>query len=146
MTFSCSLDGSALAPCSSPFTPEDPLRDGPHGLLVRGIDLSGRLGTRELQFTVDTVAPRTFFRSQPRKNIRTHSRRVRASFRFGSDDETAVFICRVDGGLFHFCEPFISRRFGAGLHTVRVKAFDPAGNVDPSAAVYRFRVKRLGGA
>ena len=73
VTFSCSLDGSALEPCSSPFTPEESLGDGPHGLLVRGIDLSGRLGTRESTFIVDTVAPRTFFRSRPRKNLRTHS-------------------------------------------------------------------------
>jgi hypothetical protein len=145
VTFSCSLDGAALAPCASPFTPEEPLHDGPHSLLVRGIDVSGRVGTRELTFSVDTVPPRTFFLAHPRKNVRTHSRRARAFFRFGSDDETAAFVCRVDGGLFHFCEPVLSRRFGAGAHTVRVKAFDAAGNADPTPAVYRFRVRRVGG-
>ena len=145
VVFTCSLDGSPLAPCSSPFTPEEPLADGPHGLLVRGIDLSGRVGTRELPFIVDTVPPRTFFITRPRKNLRTRARRARAVFRFGSDDPAAVFVCRVDGGLFHFCAPLLSRRFGAGVHTVRVKALDLAGNADPTEAVYRFRVRRLRG-
>ena len=145
VTFSCSLDGDALAPCSSPFTPEEPLEDGLHGLLVQGIDLSGRVGARELPFIVDTFPPRTFFIARPRRNLRTHGRGARAVFRFGSNDAAAGFICRVDGGLFRFCAPVLSRRFGAGVHTVRVKAFDQAGNVDPTAAVYRFRVRRLHG-
>jgi subtilisin family serine protease len=145
VTFSCSLDGAPLAPCSSPFTPEEPLPDGPHGLLVQGIDLSGRIGARELPFVVDTVPPRTFFLAHPRRNLRTHGRGARAVFRFGSNDAAAGFICRVDGGLFRFCARVLSRRFGPGVHTVRVKAFDQAGNVDPTAAVYRFRVRRLRG-
>jgi subtilisin family serine protease len=144
VTSSCSLDGASLQPCSSPFVPEQPLPDGPHTLLVRGIDVSGRLGQGEARFKVDTVAPTTFFRSKPRKNVRTRPRRASATFRFGSDDPEAGFICRFDGGLDHFCQEKVSRRFGAGVHVVRVKAVDPAGNVDATPARYRFKVRRVG--
>jgi hypothetical protein len=36
------------------------------------------------------------------------------------------------------------RWFGLGFHGIRVKAVDAAGNVDPTPAVYRFQVQRLG--
>jgi hypothetical protein len=145
VTFSCSLDGGPSSPCASPFAPEEPLADGAHTFLVRGVDLGGRMGQSEtLVFTVDTAPPRTFFKSHPRKNIRIRGRHVRAVFRFGSDAQGAQFVCRVDGGLFHFCPAVLSRRFGVGVHAVRVKALDPAGNVDPTEAVYRFRVRRVG--
>jgi hypothetical protein len=142
--FSCSLDGSPQTSCVSPFVPEKPLQDGAHTLLVSGIDLSGRSGQAEAAFVVDTVPPRTFFEAHPRKNIRIRGRRARVVFRFGSDTPGARFVCRVDGGLFQFCPATLSRRFGPGAHAVRVKAVDPAGNVDPSPAVYRFRVRRVG--
>jgi hypothetical protein len=144
VSFSCSLDGAPPQPCSSPLTPEQPLADGPHTLLVRGIDVSGRLGQGEARFTVDTVAPSTFFRSKPRRNIRTRSRRVRATFRFGSDDPEARFICRFDSGLDRFCPARTAHRFGAGVHVIRVKAVDAAGNVDATPARYRFKVRRVG--
>ncbi|MFI5027389.1 MAG: S8 family serine peptidase [Solirubrobacterales bacterium] len=144
VVFSCSLDGGPLRPCASPFTPEDALPDGPHRLLVRGVDLSGRSGQGETSFTVDTVPPRAFFVAHPRKNLRTRARRVRAVFGFGSDEAGARFICRIDGGLSHFCPAILAHRFGAGTHVVRVKAVDAAGNVDPTEAVYRFRVRRVG--
>jgi hypothetical protein len=66
-------------------------------------------------------------------------------FRFVSNEEGARFICRIDAGLYRFCPAVLRRRFGAGAHVVRVKAVDMAGNVDPTAAVYRFRVRRVGG-
>lgn len=144
VSFSCSLDGAALQPCSSPFIPAQTLADGPHTLFVRGIDVSGRVGQGEARFTVDTVAPTTFFRSKPRKNIRTRSRRVKATFRFGSNDPEARFICRFDSGLDRFCQETTAHRFGAGVHVVRVKAVDAAGNVDATPARYRFKVRRVG--
>jgi subtilase family protein len=144
VSFFCSLDGGPATPCSSPFTPAQPLGDGPHTLLVRGLDLSGRTGQAETLFVVDTVPPRTFFAAHPRKHVRTRKARVLLKFRFGSDTQGASFVCRVDGGLFHFCPSVFSRRFGPGKHAVRVKAVDSAGNVDPTVALYRFRVRRVG--
>jgi Subtilase family len=145
VTFSCALDGSALGACSSPLTPEAPLADGRHVLTVEALDLSGRTGRAEFGFTVDTRPPNTSFSAHPQRNLRTRRARVVLRFRFHSNSPGSRFVCRVDDGLFHFCPEVLSRRFAPGLHTVRVKAVDPAGNVDRSPAVFRFRVRRVGG-
>jgi subtilisin family serine protease len=145
VAFACSLDGGAFEPCTSPFVPLAPLADGQHGVAVRGIDVVGMTGMSEtVPFTVDTTAPRTFFRKHPRKVIRTHHRKVKVAFRFGSNEEGVTFTCRVDGGLQRICPENFVRRFRIGLHSVRVLARDTAGNVDATPAVYRFRVKRIG--
>jgi subtilisin family serine protease len=145
VTFTCSIDGGALFPCTSPFTPTVPLKDGLHGFAVRGEDDAGRVGTSEVaNFTIDTTAPNTFFRAHPRHNIRTRRRRIRAAFRFGSNEAGAGFICRVDGGLPRFCSETMVRRFREGQHSIRVRAVDQAGNSDQTPAVFRFVVRRVG--
>ena len=65
-------------------------------------------------------------------------------FRFGSNEQNVTFICRVDGGLFRFCNDRLVRRLRIGRHDVRVKARDEAGNIDETPAVYRFRIKPRG--
>ncbi len=92
----------------------------------------------------DTRRPQTFFRRHPPKVLRTFNRRAKVVFRFGSNEKGVTFVCRVDGALPRFCADRLVRRFPVGKHTVRVKARDAAGNVDHTAAVYRFRVKRIG--
>jgi hypothetical protein len=145
VSFACSLDGGALEPCSSPFTPALPLADGNHGFVVTGVDVAGLTGTSEtVAFKVDTKRPRTFFRRRPRKLVRTRHRKARAAFRFGSNEEGVTFTCRVDGGLPRFCGERLTRRFRIGLHSVRVAATDAAGNTDRTPAVYRFKVKHVG--
>ena len=145
VTFSCSIDGGGLQPCNSPFVPVAPLSEGVHGFVVRGIDAAGRIGTSEtVSFEIDARRPRTFFRKHPPKTIRTRHRRARATFRFGSNEVGATFICKVDSGFLRFCGSRFSRRFSLGKHVVRVKARDAAGNVDRSPAVFRFQVKRIG--
>ncbi|HVC07405.1 MAG TPA: S8 family serine peptidase [Solirubrobacterales bacterium] len=141
--FSCSLDGSAPQACSSPFVPAKPLADGQHRFEVTGVDIAGHLGSGSVSFTVETRPPNTFFRQHPRRLIRTHRPRARAGFRFGSNQSPVTFLCRVDGGRFRRCGSRLSRRFALGVHTVRVKARDAAGNVDPTPAVFRFRVMRV---
>lgn len=89
------------------------------------------------------VVPRTFIRSHPAKLIRTRARTVRVAFRFGSNESSVTFACRIDGGLFRLCPERLVRRFGIGLHSLRVVARDASGNGDRSPAVYRFRVKRI---
>ena len=107
------------------------LGDGRHGFAVSGVDLAGRIGTSDVApFTIDTAPARTSIAKHPPKLIRTHRRKVRAAFRFRSNEAGATFVCKVDRGLPRFCEPRISRRFEAGRHTVQVKARDAAGNVD----------------
>jgi hypothetical protein len=92
----------------------------------------------------DRTPPRTFFRQRPRRVILAAGRKVRATFRFGSNERNVTFICRLDGGLSRFCRQRFSRRFAIGPHTLRVAARDAAGNVDRTPAVYSFRVKPRG--
>ena len=89
------------------------------------------------------ILPRTFFRERPPRVIRTSKRTVRVLFRFGSNEAGVTFACRIDGGLFRLCPEHLARRFGTGLHTLRVVARDPSGNGDRTPAVDRFRVKRI---
>jgi hypothetical protein len=144
VVFTCSLDGGGPQPCGSPFVPPAPLAEGLHGFVVRGEDATGRVGTSELvSFKIDSRAPRTFFRKHPHKTIRTHRRRAKAVFRFGSNERGVTFVCKVDGGLQRFCKARFVKRFSRGKHAVWVKARDAAGNVDRSAAVFRFSVKGI---
>jgi hypothetical protein len=143
-SFSCVVDGETPQPCTSPFVPKAPLSDGAHSFMVKATDLTGRTGSSEVAFRIDSRRPRTFFRRHPPRVIRTTHRRARAVFRFGSNEAKATFICRVDGSLFRFCGNRLAQRFPIGRHNVRVKARDEAGNIDHTPAVYRFRVKHRG--
>jgi subtilisin family serine protease len=89
-------------------------------------------------------APSTFFKQKPPKLVRTHSSTARVVFRFGSDQTAVTFACRIDGGLFRPCPERLVRRFGLGSHSLRVVALNPAGEGDATAALYRFRVERIG--
>jgi hypothetical protein len=145
VAFSCEVDGGAPQPCASPFSVPSALADGSHGIAVRGVDLAGRTGSSgTAPFAIDTRRPRTKIAKHPPKLLRTKHRRARGRFRFKSNEAGATFVCKVDRGLLRFCGRRFSRRFGEGRHVVKVRARDRAGNVDRSAAVFRFRVKRIG--
>jgi len=84
--------------------------------------------------------PSTLILRHPPKLLRTDGRPVRAAFRFGSDQEAATFLCKVDRGRFRACPARFSRRFAPGRHLVAVKARGAGGLFDPTPAVFRFRV------
>jgi thermitase len=90
----------------------------------------------------DVTRPLTFFRRRPARSVRTRSRAARVVFRFGSDEAGVSFFCQVDGARYRPCGRRLAPRFGLGPHAVRVVARDAAGNVDPTPAVFRFRVVR----
>jgi len=145
VSFACEIDGGAPQPCASPFSVPAALADGNHGIAVTGVDRAGRSGgSGVVAFAIDTKAPRTKIAKHPRKLLRTEQRRVRAKFRFKSNEPGVKFVCKVDRGLLRFCGPRFSRRFGEGRHVLKVRASDRAGNVDRTPAVFRFRVKRIG--
>lgn len=91
----------------------------------------------------DLVAPHTFIRQRPRKRVFTPWRRGRAVFKFRSNEAGVLFFCQFDRKRWRRCGPRFVRWFLAGRHVLRVKARDVAGNVDPTPAVYRFRVRRV---
>jgi Bacterial Ig-like domain/Subtilase family len=142
--FACSLDGGSSQPCGSPFQTPLRLADGAHAFAVTATDLAGNAAAAKALFTVDTRPPQTYLAAHPPSLIRTRAGGVSASFRFRSNETGVSFVCKVDRALPRFCGRRISRRFGAGPHTVRVRARDAVGNIDRTPAVFHFRVKRLG--
>lgn len=93
---------------------------------------------------VDSTLPGTSLGKRPPKVIRTTLGNATAVFVFRSDESNVTFLCRVDTGPWRACPARFVRRYRVGKHVVRVVARDAAGNSDPTAVVYSFRVKRVG--
>ena len=73
--------------------------------------------------------------------------RPRAAFKSSVNPSSAVSETAFTAGHDRSSDVFGGRsgwRFGAGRHTLRVKAVDQAGNADQTPAVYRFTIKRVG--
>src|SRR4051794_33898673 len=65
-----------------------------------------------------------------------------AHFEFSSPESGSSFECALDGGTFSACtSPKTYTDVGDGSHTFRVRAFDLAGNVDPTPAVRTWTVE-----
>jgi hypothetical protein len=70
---------------------------------------------------------------------RTHKRTVK--FKFTSTEANSTFQCKLDRKPFKTCRsPKKYKRLKPGKHAFKVRAIDPAGNVDPTPAVRRFKV------
>ncbi len=89
------------------------------------------------------IAPSTSFAQRPLAVIRTRGSAAFASFRFRSDQDGSFF-CSIDGGAFRSCHRKLARWFKLGPHVVRVAARNDEGEVDPTPAVFHFKVKRAG--
>jgi hypothetical protein len=104
----------------------------------RAVGSAPDIGSDELP---DTTAPDTRIAKHPKK--RTFSKR--AKFRFSSPDSTTTFRCRLDKKAVKPCtSPFKKKKLKYGKHVFRVWAVDAYGNVDPTPAKYRWKVKRRG--
>jgi hypothetical protein len=136
VSFRCQVGSGAAVPCASPFTVPASLGDGPNSFTVTGVAGSGREGSGRVTFAVDTKAPQTSILKHPRRFLFTH----RGRFRFGADENGASFECSVDRGPFRPCPPNLSRSFRSGRHVIKVRAHDPAGNLDSTPAVFHFSV------
>ena len=87
--------------------------------------------------------PSTSILKRPAKVVRTRARTVRLVFRFGSDQANAGFLCKVDRARYRPCSRRFARRYAHGRHVVRVRARGAGGLLDPTPAIFRFRVKRF---
>jgi len=137
-SFECSLDNGMFAACASPFT-TPPLSDGEHALQVRATDPVGNTGAPvSRSFEVDATAPQTTvtrFIKRPRRR--------RAKVIFSSSEPDSSFECKLDGRAFTPCtSPRTYRRLKRGRHTIRVRAIDAAGNVDPTPTKNRLQIRR----
>jgi hypothetical protein len=90
-----------------------------------------------------TARPKTFIRQHPPHLIRTHGRKAKVVFRFGSNETGVNFVCRIDGAPFRPCPARLVRRFAVGSHRLQVVARNASGEGDRTPATYRFRVKRV---
>jgi hypothetical protein len=87
----------------------------------------------------DTTPPNTFIHGGPR--ARTRARR--ASFHLASTEPGSRFQCKLDARPWRACRANLTlRRLSLGLHTLRVRAIDAAGNVDRTPARRSWRVIR----
>jgi Ca2+-binding RTX toxin-like protein len=92
---------------------------------------------------LDLTPPQTRIATGPRKVFRIGRRgRRRVLFRFSASEPSSRFTCRLDRRRPVTCVSPRAFTVGVGVHTFRVAATDAAGNVDPSPAVFRFRVRR----
>jgi CSLREA domain-containing protein len=85
----------------------------------------------------DRKPPRTRVLKQPRRVLAGHF----ARFSFTSNEPGSSFQCSLDGARFRSCSsPQRYRLSRLGKHLFRVRAVDPAGNVDPTPVRRRFEV------
>jgi hypothetical protein len=84
----------------------------------------------------DTVAPGTSLLKKPPK---VGTKRV-AKFRFASTEPGSTFSCKLDRRVFRRCGSPATFTVRPGRHTLKVKAIDAAGNIDPTPATYRWKV------
>ena len=116
---------------------DDPIRAAlKNGIsAVAGVDVIGSGGR-------PPSPPETTIDSAPKKKLETDDKKAKSKFRF-SADEPARFQCRVDGEKYSSCTSPHKVRVKPGKHNFRVRATDDDdGNVDSSAAKYRWKVVR----
>jgi hypothetical protein len=87
--------------------------------------------------TTDTNPPETVITKGPHGVVKRSVVKVH----FTSDEVGSSFKCKLDKKKYKACtSPYVSPRLHRGKHTFSVRATDPAGNVDRSAAKLKFRV------
>jgi len=84
-------------------------------------------------------APNTTLKKKPRRKTAVH----KAKFRFVADQAGSTFQCKVDKKAFRRCRSPFKRKVRAGRHTFKVRAVNPQGLVDPTPAVFHWRVGRV---
>jgi subtilisin family serine protease len=89
--------------------------------------------------------PNTFFKRKPRKVVETGAVTAKVVFRFGSTETNSTFKCQLDGVQYQPCSSKLVRQLQPARHVIKVRAVDSAGAQDASAAVYKFRIKRVEG-
>jgi hypothetical protein len=93
-----------------------------------------------------TLAPQATDTSPPETRIRRAPKgttsRSRARIRFTSSETGSTFECKLDKRPFKPCRaPRTLKRLRTGRHRFAVRAIDAAGNVDPTPAARRWKVR-----
>jgi hypothetical protein len=146
-TFSCEIDGGGFGACSGPGNAHTAsgLGNGVHSFSVRATDAKGNASTASRSFAV-SVAPTPAIDIDPPETAITRSppnrtEKEKAKFKFRSDEPGSEFECKLDRKPFGPCtSPRIYKGLDEEKHKFLVRAIDPAGNVDPSAAKDKWTV------
>ena len=104
---------------------------------VAGVDVVGS-GAQ----VPDNDPPQTTLTGKPKKKIETDKKKVKAIFRFTSDEVDSSFECKRDSKKFRSCASPYHAFFKKGPHTFQVRAIDDQNNTDGTAAKFKFKVKR----
>jgi DNA-binding beta-propeller fold protein YncE len=86
----------------------------------------------------DTDPPETTITKKPKKK----TKKRKAKFEFASDEPGSAFQCKLDKKGFEPCDPVEVLKVKRKKHTLQVRAIDAAGNVDPTPAEHRWKVKK----
>jgi hypothetical protein len=86
----------------------------------------------------DTQPPETAIGKHPSKTTRSR----KAKFTFSSSEPGASFRCKLDNKAVKACRSPFATNVKPGKHKLAVQAVDPAGNVDPTPATFRWRALR----
>ncbi len=123
-TYTCSLDGGAYAPCTSPYNVLG-LAQGAHSFSVIATDEAGNAdpSPATATWTVDTVTPTVAFSVGP-----AEGETVGPLVVFGFTASEGTPQCRVDGGAWMACTSSFSFNHPAGTATFEVRVVDGAGN------------------
>ena len=81
--------------------------------------------------------PRTKINKHPKR----HTRHRTARFSFAAN-EPATFECKLDRNPWTPCATPVKQKVAKGKHKFKVRATDSFGQLDPSAAKFRWKVKR----
>ncbi len=81
--------------------------------------------------------PDTAIAEHPRR--KTRDRTARFSF---TATEPATFECKLDSGAWTACVTPFEQKVGKGKHSLKVRSTDAFGQVDETAAAFRWKVKR----
>src|ERR687896_604979 len=139
-TFQCSLDGAGFGACETEYSG---LSEGGHTFRVRATDAAGNTDStpavHEWEIRrddpTDTTPPEASIGDRPADPTNSTT----ATFTFSADEEGSTFECALDEAAFGACETEYSG-LADGEHTFRVRATDPAGNTDDSAASYSWTI------
>ena len=137
-TFTCKLDNGPVTSCTSTKTYSS-LAQGTHTFTVRARDAAGNIDSPPATrtWTVDTVGPNTFITSGPSGPVAATA----VQFNFNASESGGSFKCSLDNAAFTTCtSPKQYSGLAQGPHTFKVRAYDAAGNADPTSAVRNFTV------
>jgi hypothetical protein len=134
--FTCHVDAASDPGCVSPYQVNG-LATGPHTFSVVTTDAAGRSG-KPLNFswTVDTTPPETTITKHPTDPTSS----TKAVFGWSSSEKKSSFQCSLDAAPFGACQKKGYPGLAPGAHTFRVRATDPAGNIDPTPAEFDWTI------